>query len=473
VQESKTGYAPPREKIGRQIVLPLSKAFEIAWKGIRIRLWRSLITMSGIVLAIAFLTSVWVSNGFTNALRAVGPQNPLYAMVQSVLEAQAMSGGGGGLRCVVVQEQGEPQMGRITASASIYDMLQSMKIFRAELLPPDVEALKALLLAEKGARPDAVVMIGLPEALAEGEAPGVLRTYVGDGGLLLIYGVAGLDSSSGSGVEGTALEEILPAQLGEQTFTVDAGEVSESSHVGARWYSQPRTDIVQASARPGAQALANAGPNGVIWRKPVGKGAVLWYPVAQESATDADQLCWFLHARPMAEAGSGEERSSLLVRLIAVGLKEQFTGGEGNMRGLWLVGLSLLVGVVGITNAMLMSVTERFREIGTMKCLGALDKFIVKLFLIESSLQGIAGSIAGALLGFGVAFLRALFAFHVKDPETGQSYWLAAHFFPMSDILTWIGIALITGVALTIVAAIYPAIRAARMQPVQAMRAEA
>ena len=47
----------------------------------------------------------------------------------------------------------------------------------------------------------------------------------------------------------------------------------------------------------------------------------------------------------------------------------------------WLIVLSLLVCVVGITNAMLMSVTERFREIGTMKCLGALDSFIVKLFL--------------------------------------------------------------------------------------------
>ena len=48
----------------------------------------------------------------------------------------------------------------------------------------------------------------------------------------------------------------------------------------------------------------------------------------------------------------------------------------------WLLGLALLVAFVGILNAMLMSVTERFREIGTMKCLGALDGFIVRLFLI-------------------------------------------------------------------------------------------
>src|SRR5215217_6001448 len=65
----------------------------------------------------------------------------------------------------------------------------------------------------------------------------------------------------------------------------------------------------------------------------------------------------------------------------------------------WLIGLALLVAFIGILNAMLMSVTERFREIGTMKCLGALDSFIVKLFLIESLFQGIVGTVAGIALG--------------------------------------------------------------------------
>src|SRR5690606_12266544 len=65
----------------------------------------------------------------------------------------------------------------------------------------------------------------------------------------------------------------------------------------------------------------------------------------------------------------------------------------------WLVVMSLLVSIVGITNAMLMSVTERYKEIGTIKCLGALDSFIVKLFLIESGLLGFFGSIIGSVLG--------------------------------------------------------------------------
>ena len=65
----------------------------------------------------------------------------------------------------------------------------------------------------------------------------------------------------------------------------------------------------------------------------------------------------------------------------------------------WLVVLSLLVCLVGIANAMLMSVTERFREIGTMKCMGALDGFIIKLFILESSFMGTAGTIIGVVVG--------------------------------------------------------------------------
>ena len=73
---------------------------------------------------------------------------------------------------------------------------------------------------------------------------------------------------------------------------------------------------------------------------------------------------------------------------------------EEHSKQTWLISLSLLVCVVGIANAMLMSVTERFREIGTMKCLGALDTFIVKLFLLESTFQGFAGTSAGIVIGF-------------------------------------------------------------------------
>jgi ABC-type lipoprotein release transport system permease subunit len=122
---------------------------------------------------------------------------------------------------------------------------------------------------------------------------------------------------------------------------------------------------------------------------------------------------------------------------------------------------------------MLMSVTERFREIGTMKCLGALDSFIVKLFLIESSLQGVVGSLLGAFIGLGLAFTRALFTFKATDLATGEAHWLAMEFFPGLKLFAWMAVAIVVGIVLSVVAAIYPAMRAAKMAPVDAMRAEA
>ena len=128
----------------------------------------------------------------------------------------------------------------------------------------------------------------------------------------------------------------------------------------------------------------------------------------------------------------------------------------------WLVGLSLLVCVVGIANAMLMSVTERFREIGTMKCLGALDSFIVKLFLLESTFQGFAGTSAGVLIGLILTMGLALM-------DYGNYVFT---YFPLSGIVESILYALVVGTALSLVGAMLPAYRAAKMEPVEAMRSD-
>jgi predicted lysophospholipase L1 biosynthesis ABC-type transport system permease subunit len=126
-------------------------------------------------------------------------------------------------------------------------------------------------------------------------------------------------------------------------------------------------------------------------------------------------------------------------------------------KNIWLVTMSLLVSVVGITNAMLMSVTERYKEIGTIKCLGALDNFIIKLFLIESGLLGFFGSLVGALLGMAFMLLTGL-------GVLGHINW-------GSLLLSLVGCVVI-GTVLSIIAALAPALRAARMQAADAMRSE-
>lgn len=129
----------------------------------------------------------------------------------------------------------------------------------------------------------------------------------------------------------------------------------------------------------------------------------------------------------------------------------------------WLVGLALLVSFVGVLNAMLLSVTERFREIGTMKCLGALDKLIVQLLLIESVFHGTVGSFGGILVGVSLALIEAA---RLVGPEL----WGLA---PLPLLARIVGICFAAGSLLTIVGALYPALIAARMQPVEALRSEA
>jgi hypothetical protein len=128
----------------------------------------------------------------------------------------------------------------------------------------------------------------------------------------------------------------------------------------------------------------------------------------------------------------------------------------------WIVTLSLLVCIVGIINAQLMSVTERFREIGTMKCLGALDRFIVRLFVLEALMQGLAGSGAGAILGVVSATFSSAFTL-------GTSIFSS---FPWIALCYSMLLSAIVGTSLSLIGVIYPAILAARMQPVEAMRLE-
>ena len=128
----------------------------------------------------------------------------------------------------------------------------------------------------------------------------------------------------------------------------------------------------------------------------------------------------------------------------------------------WIVILSLMVCVVGIVNAQLMAVTERFREIGTMKCLGALDRFVLRLFILEAGMQGLAGAGAGALAGALFALIGALLRYGLVS-LTALS-WLA--------VMGSFAIAVAVGCLLSLVGVLYPAIVAARMQPVEAMRVE-
>lgn len=166
-------------------------------------------------------------------------------------------------------------------------------------------------------------------------------------------------------------------------------------------------------------------------------------------------------ARSLWDSGTPELREALARAGYDLGGTGGHSGGM-DAKQRWIVILSLLVCGVGIVNAQLMAVTERFREIGTMKCLGALDRFILRLFLLEAGIQGLAGALVGA---FGGA-LAALAAIALRLG------WSALPALSGSGVLQGISESTLMGFGLSLLGVLYPAWIASRMQPVEAMRAE-
>ena len=118
-----------------------------------------------------------------------------------------------------------------------------------------------------------------------------------------------------------------------------------------------------------------------------------------------------------------------------------------------IAGISLVVGGIGIMNIMLANVSERTREIGVRRAIGARQKDIMLQFLIETILVCLAGGIIGIFLGFGIGELISLYA-----------KWETA--FSLAGVLA----AFCTAAAVGILFGLFPARRAARLDPVKALR---
>lgn len=346
------------EQIPSQVKLPLSVAVGVVAQGIRIRLGRSVVTVTGVVLGIAFLMSTLTAQLLK---RAVSEEDRL-------------------------RERASRMYGYLVAeSGTLFE--RPIAVVATKPTTPVEERLLTRLERE-----------GISE----------VRWWSG-----------GVEAPS------EALNHLSPKQI------VDAAELGKGARLLLVLGDGPLPSLdwgaVFASPSLGVLAITHE-------RAP---------PGAAPRELGLVQLDREL---------SAEERA----KLASVAEQERF-------RGLWIIVISLVVTVIGISNAMLMSTTERFREIGTMKCLGATSRFVQRLFLLEASFMGLAGGVVGVLVGalFAVASYLLLYGFSL----IGNALWQG-----LPDLLMAGLSSLLASVFVSIVAGIYPAHVAASMVPAAALR---
>ena len=166
------------------------------------------------------------------------------------------------------------------------------------------------------------------------------------------------------------------------------------------------------------------------------------------------------------EAATGRGLQARSVREVVLRVKQSLSVAT-YVAG-FLAAIAVFVACLGIVNTMVMSVLERTREIGLLKALGARSRDVVALFLVEGALIGLVGGVLGLLaaLALGAAGNRLgarLIEEQMQMPFTGSLFR-----FPAWLVVGGVGFA----IAVSLAASVVPALRAARIDPVRALRHE-
>ena len=151
--------------------------------------------------------------------------------------------------------------------------------------------------------------------------------------------------------------------------------------------------------------------------------------------------------------GNDEEAFTVVNQSAVMEAMENVTNTLSLMLG-GIAAISLLVGGIGIMNIMLVSVTERTKEIGIRKAIGAGRGSIMMQFLIEALMVSLLGCLFGILLSVGILKIAGIFMSSMSFPLSWQVVWIAVSF----------------SIAIGVLFGIYPANKAAKKTPIEALR---
>lgn len=468
----------------------MARQVAIAADGIHHRLFRSLLTLVVVILAVAFLTNVLVEHDIARAckhgVRALAVEQRALANLAAFVDAElaprelarrlAELPADAWMLPTLAGWMQRPPAALATLREEGESLLRDEAWFNA--LPPGHRR----LLAGKATREEAFTRLATPEGRKQFEQAAHAIPLKLPAGLTEFAErrdefLARLDTAAGdlsrarlalaATLDGMPFSDWLattPSDTAEAALR-DAGLVLPPAHLTAlqtraRERSEERR-LIELLRTPALAAAWKDAFGGLLEQQAALATLVADNARARWLRSQATTLNLPLDATLVAAA------HRLTTARVVIETDERLTTVYGTREGLgggmfWLVLVSFLVCAAGITNAMLISVIERFREIATMKCLGALNGFIARLFLLEAAFLGLVGGLFGVLLGLVIGIGRMAVSY---------GHWVG-RFFPWADLASGALIALLCGLALTTLSALYPAFSAARMLPMEAMRIE-
>ena len=486
-----------------QVRLGLGRCLQLAVSGMSYRLFRSLVTTATLALASAFLVHMLgfglleqetFSKAYqqTKTSRKTGQQLSRFSQVDTdkailtalqtkdstfCTEARRFSAAGPAdfdaalatahrlavaskyfdelptaPKAVIVGDRNSEELFVHLANAPDFDnMAEHVKQFSLRAPLDDLSRFRTLVMQERPALMNLVAQIRVGHARAIEQLGAELRRGLGktlDEALL------------------TESADRLVGPMQQVGFTVTEPRIAELAQAARRahdqkglehWLNHP--SVASAIARRYDIEINSVNFDKLATNATSVKDAVWFLSLTQEAGATE-----FLPAEKIAQILKQYRHERKLVKLAGDKTPDDEQAWFGlSPRNQWLVILSFLVCMVGVANAMLMSVTERFTEIATMKCLGAMDRFVMQMFVLEALIQGAVGGLVGLVLGLLLSVLRAFVEFGtLANLATG-----AAGAVGLAML-----VALLCTMLLAALSAVGPSYVAARLSPMEAMRVE-